>query len=285
MAIAAFQAGHEQQGRPRALQKWRASPLLAQQAAQGRPAPPHGRASSSASRRLWRRRAATGTGCACPRPPFSSTEGPFLSDPPPRCRLATRLVCGTAPLSSSVGSVLRLQDRACFSTVRGVKLMCSGVLVARRAWQAASGDRRPPSPRADGGLSRRVLRRSMACRRTQLLPPSTVRRPERRLCAPLAHDDRTGRGPDRWGFTFMLLPKAVGSRRASAFPVLRVARKRAGLPALRPDYTAGGPEGGRRPICLRAAGVSEHHERQGNAAVNGPLRPQFSIIFDRAWSG
>ena len=209
----------------------------------------------------------------------------FCPTPPPRCRLATRLVCGTAPLSSSVGSVLRLQDRACFSTARGVKLMCSGVLVARRAWQAASGDRRPPSPRADGGLSRRVLRRSMACRRTQLRPPSTVRRPERRLCAPLAHDDRTGRGPDRWGFTFMLLPKAVGSRRASAFPVLRVARKRAGLPALRPDYTAGGPEGGRRPICLRAAGVSEHHERQGNAAVNGPLRPQFSIFFDRAWSG
>ena len=208
-----------------------------------------------------------------------------MSAHPPRSRLATRLVCGTAPLSSSVGSVLRLQDRACFSTARGVKLMCSGVLVARRAWQAASGDRRPPSPRADGGLSRRVLRRSMACRRTQLLPPSTFRRPERRLCAPLAHDDRTGRDPDRWGFTFMLLPKAVGSRRASAFPVLRVARKRAGLPALRPDYTAGGPEGGRRPICLRAAGVSEHHERQGNAAVNGPLRPQFSIFFDRAWSG
>ena len=127
-------------------------------------------------------------------------RGPFFCPtPPPRCRLATRLVCGTAPLSSSVGSVLRLQDRACFSTARGVKLMCSGVLVARRAWQAASGDRRPPSPRADGGLSRHVLRRSMACRRMQLLPSSTVRRPERRLCAPVAHDDRTGRGPDRRG--------------------------------------------------------------------------------------
>ena len=87
------------------------------------------------------------------------------------------------------------------------------------------------------------------------------------------------------GFKFMLLPKPVGSRRASAFPAVRVARKRAGLPALRPDYTAGGPEGGRRPICLRAAGVSEHHESQGNAAVDGPLRPQFSIFFDRAWSG
>ena len=151
MAIAAFQAGHEQQGRPRALQKWRASPLLAQQAAQGRPAPPHGRASSSASRRLWRRRAATGTGCACPRPPFSSTEGPSLSDPPLRCRLATRLVCGTAHLSSSAGSVLRSEDQACFSNRVRREMMCSGVLGARRAWQAGSRDRRPPSPRADGG--------------------------------------------------------------------------------------------------------------------------------------
>ena len=44
-------------------------------------------------------------------------RGPFFVRPPPRAAASppASYVCGTAPLSLSVGSVLRLQDRACFS--------------------------------------------------------------------------------------------------------------------------------------------------------------------------